>query len=516
MTTLGKYRLIAELGRGGMATVFLAVTEGAMGINFNKLVVLKRLREHVADDPDFVTMLMDEGRIAARLNHPNVVQTLEVDKADGEFYIAMEYLDGQPLHRVLSRARDTFPVEMHLSVLADVLTGIHHAHELTDFDGTPLNVVHRDVTPHNIFVTYNGQVKVVDFGIAKAEGRASETKHGIVKGKVAYMAPEQAKGEMVDRRTDVYAVGIMLYEACTRKRMWGGKQDVDVLRALIKGKPPTSPREMNPLIPEELDRICQKSLARSPADRYQTAEEFATDLENFVSATTRRPSARELGAWVAERFKDKRELTKNVIESQLADLKDAKTATLKIVNIPQDPPSSTGLGMSADAVGATQLSASTTPTQMVALDLRQAHATAAAKPVHVEHVASPSPGEQRSRSSARVSVLVAVCLTAVAVIAVMLGTREGGWASQLGNANKPAELVSDITISVRATPNSAVFRIDDGAQLPNPYIGRFKRDGSQHRVSASAQGYEPKTQVVVFADDVSVRFALAHSVDAGP
>ena len=220
MSTFGRYRLIAELGRGGMATVFLAVTEGAMGINFNKLVVLKRLREHVADDPEFVTMLMDEARIAARLNHPNVVQTLEVDKAEGEPFLAMEYLDGQPLHRILSRDRATFPLAMFLAVLADVLSGLHHAHELADFDGTPLNIVHRDVTPHNVFVTYNGQVKVVDFGIAKAEGRASETKHGVVKGKVSYMAPEQARSGMLDRRTDVFAVGVMLFEACTRRRMW--------------------------------------------------------------------------------------------------------------------------------------------------------------------------------------------------------------------------------------------------------------------------------------------------------
>ncbi len=155
---------------------FSPVTEGAGGVQFNKLVVIKRLREHVAEDPEFVTMLIDEGRHAARLNHPNVVQTLEVGRERGELFLAMEYLDGQSSTAFSPRGRETFPLAMHLAVLTDVLVGIHDAHELEDFDRTPLNIVHRDATPHNVFVTYNGQVKVVDFGIAKAEGRASETR----------------------------------------------------------------------------------------------------------------------------------------------------------------------------------------------------------------------------------------------------------------------------------------------------------------------------------------------------
>src|SRR4051794_26091703 len=191
----GKYRLIAELGHGGMADVFLAVARGPIG--FNKLLVVKRLKANLVDEPEYVAMLGDEARLAARLNHPNVVQTNEVGQEGDQYFIAMEYLDGQPLHRVLTRSekKERMPLAMHLRIVCDVLSGLHYAHELADFDGSPLNVVHRDVTPQNIFVTYDGQVKLVDFGIAKASGRDGETKTGIVKGKVTYMGPEHAMGK---------------------------------------------------------------------------------------------------------------------------------------------------------------------------------------------------------------------------------------------------------------------------------------------------------------------------------
>src|SRR5215470_12051463 len=161
-SAFGKYRLIAELGHGGMADVYLAVARGPAG--FSKLVVIKRLRANLVDEPEFVSMLVDEARLAGRLNHPNVVQTNEVAQVGDQYFIAMEYLDGQPFHRILHRSEklQPFPFALHLRVLADVLAGLHHAHELKDYDGSPLGVVHRDTTPQNVFVTYDGQVKVVD------------------------------------------------------------------------------------------------------------------------------------------------------------------------------------------------------------------------------------------------------------------------------------------------------------------------------------------------------------------
>src|SRR5262245_54107302 len=172
-TEFGKYRLVAELGHGGMADVYLASLSGPQGLGFSKLVVIKRLRPNLIEDPEFVAMLIDEARIAARLNHPNVVQTIEVGQVGDQYFVAMEFLDGQPLHRIVYRIgkqRTGMSLEMQCGILVDVLAGLHHAHELADYDGSPLNVVHRDVTPHNVFVTFDGQVKLVDFGIAKAAG----------------------------------------------------------------------------------------------------------------------------------------------------------------------------------------------------------------------------------------------------------------------------------------------------------------------------------------------------------
>src|SRR5512133_824440 len=210
--SLGKYRLLAELGHGGMAQVFLALAKGVAG--FNKLVVIKQIHAELAEDPDFVRMFLDEARLAARLNHPNVVQTNEVDHDNKRYFIAMEYLEGQTLNRVFNRmGRDPklLPLGHRLRLVADGLAGLHYAHELKDYDGKALGVVHRDFTPHNIFVTYNGVVKVVDFGIAKALNSSSQTQSGVLKGKVSYMAPEQARGERVDRRADIFSVGMILW-----------------------------------------------------------------------------------------------------------------------------------------------------------------------------------------------------------------------------------------------------------------------------------------------------------------
>src|SRR6185436_17380332 len=214
---VGKYRIIALLGQGGMASVFLSVVPGPVGVN--KLLVVKLLREEVSHDEDFVAMFVNEARLAARLNHANVVQTYEVGVEGRQHYLAMDYLDGQPLHAVLRKAgRSGVPLEVQVRILAEALAGLHYAHTLRDFDGTDLRVVHRDVSPQNIFVNYDGQVKVVDFGIAKAAGAASNTQSGVFKGKLSYVAPEQAGGDLVDARADVFSVGVMLWEAIARKR----------------------------------------------------------------------------------------------------------------------------------------------------------------------------------------------------------------------------------------------------------------------------------------------------------
>jgi eukaryotic-like serine/threonine-protein kinase len=316
----GKYRLIAELGHGGMAEVFLAIASGPAG--FNKLLVIKQIRDQLADDPEFLAMFLDEARLAARLNHPNVVQTNEVGEDGRRYFIAMEYLEGQPLNRIAQRlGKDgRLTLAMHVRILIEALAGLHYAHELTDFDGTQLQVVHRDATPHNIFVTYAGQVKVVDFGIAKALGSSSETRTGVLKGKISYMAPEQALGERVDRRADVFAVGMMLWEALAGRRPFKGQNDVVILQKLVAGDIPR-PSTVRDTIPELLEAICMKALAHNRDDRYATAEEMQRALEAALDRLGLRAQLRDVGDLVTRAFADERLRIRGVIEAQMASLR---------------------------------------------------------------------------------------------------------------------------------------------------------------------------------------------------
>ena len=313
---LGKYRLIAELGHGGMAQVFLALARGPAG--FNKLAVIKQIREQLADDPEFLTMFLDEARLAARLNHPNVVQTNEVGEDGKRYFICMEYLEGQPLNRIIQRAgrESGIPIGVHLRILCEALSGLHHAHELTDYDGTPLQVVHRDVTPHNVFVTYAGQVKVVDFGIAKALSQSAETKAGVLKGKVAYMAPEQARGDKVDRRADIFSVGVMMWEALAGRRMFKGLTDVVIIQKIVNGQL-QSPRSAKPDIDERLDAVCMKALAHNRDERYETAADFQAALEAALDETGDRSNLRDAGKLIQQHFEPERGRIKALVEAAL-------------------------------------------------------------------------------------------------------------------------------------------------------------------------------------------------------
>ncbi len=524
--TLGKYQLVAELGRGGMADVFLAVARGKVGLGFTKLVVIKRLREHLANDADFVAMLVDEARIAARLNHPNVVQMLEIDEVDGEYFLAMEYLDGQPFRRILQRKADMpgFTKTIQYTIIADVLAGLHHAHELTDYDGTPLNVVHRDATPHNVFVTYDGSVKVVDFGIAKAVGRASETRHGIIKGKVPYMAPEQAAGQVVDRRADIFSAGVMLWEAAVGSRMWQDVNEVDILRSLIRGKIPSSPREADPSVPVEIDAICKKALAFKLDERYATAAEFQADLDAFIALGEGRPGARDIGKIISDAFGDKREETKNIIEAQLAKLRNASGESFRPAKIPQSPRSTTD----SEVLSFDESGVSVSPTDEGSGGTGTGESGSESKQIDDDYIEDPTlAAEDPSARKRRLLVLVGVAIGAIVIIGIaIIGLMSSSRsptpvASSTPSASSPPVMESvsappsvtpvpqQITASFRADPPEARFSIDDAGVLPNPFNGKFPRDGAKHSVKVFAPGYATKVEEVTFDDDLSMQTSLA-------
>jgi serine/threonine protein kinase len=317
-TSFGKYRIVAELGRGGMANVYLALMQGPGG--FNKLVVLKVPRDAITQEPNLLAMFMDEARLAARLNHPNVVQTYEVIQQDGKEISVMEYLEGQPLSEVLMRARrleKPVPLGLHLRIISEVLTGLHYTHEATDFDGSSLDLVHRDVSPQNIFITFDGVVKVLDFGIAKSKTSIHTTEVGTFKGKVRYMPAEQITGGEVDRRADIFAVGAILWEAVVGVRLWRGRSDVEVIGAVIQGER-HSARAIDPRVAPELEAICSRALAPQREHRYSNCLELQGDLEAFLGTLPDKYGSREVAALMSELFAETREERRRIIEEQIA------------------------------------------------------------------------------------------------------------------------------------------------------------------------------------------------------
>ncbi len=321
----GKYRFIAEIGYGGMSEVFLTVTQSLGG--FQKLVVVKLLRRDLADDEGYRQMFLREARLAAQLNHANVVQTYDMGEDHGRYYLAMEYLEGQNYRRVrgASNAHKLISQPMYLQMLSDMLAGLHYAHELTEYDNTPMQIVHRDVTPSNVFITYDGQVKLVDFGIAKDS--VPHTKVGMIKGTTRYIAPEQITGSATDRRADIYSVGVMLWEVLTSRSIWQGCSEPEVLQRAAAGDVPPLLGDVHPT----LRTICKTAMAHQPQDRYATANALRVELETYLAQYATPTRGRGLGAAISELFADDRTRRRQVIEAQLKGSRP-RTASLPMLD----------------------------------------------------------------------------------------------------------------------------------------------------------------------------------------
>jgi serine/threonine protein kinase len=322
-TAFGKYQLFASLGRGGMADVFLSVARGQMG--FNKLAVIKRLRQALAEEPAFRNMFLDEARLAARLSHPNIVHTYEVGEQNGVYFIAMEYLEGQSLNKVLKEAlrrKEGIEHEVGARIIADALGGLAYAHGLGDYDGRPLGIIHRDVSPHNIFVTYDGHTKLVDFGIAKAALSSTETEVGVLKGKVAYMSPEQAMGGRIDQRADLFAMGIVLWELLARQRLMTGESAANTLHKLMNEQIPRVSSVM-PNVDPELEAICGKALEKDPQYRWQSAAEMRDALEAWLRSNPVQARQEEVGRKMLHLFGSVREEVQRQVQRHMASITTA-------------------------------------------------------------------------------------------------------------------------------------------------------------------------------------------------
>lgn len=294
MRVIGRYALYDEIASGGMAAVHLGRLLGPVG--FSRTVAIKRLHPQFARDPEFVTMFLDEARLAARIRHPNVVPTLDVIAFQGELFLVMEYFLGESFAKLLQVAKEKAggaPVEVACAVVAALLHGLHAAHEAKSERGEPLGMVHRDVSPQNILVGADGIARVLDFGIAKAAGRAQVTREGQLRGKMAYIAPEQFQGATADRRVDVYAASVVLWEALTSQRLFLGETEAQTISRVLNDEV-TPPSALVPGISAELDRLVLRGLARDPEQRFATARDMAHELETCGPIAT----PLRVGEWV--------------------------------------------------------------------------------------------------------------------------------------------------------------------------------------------------------------------------
>ncbi|MBA3394757.1 MAG: serine/threonine protein kinase [Deltaproteobacteria bacterium] len=301
-TKLGRYTLLKQLATGGTTEVLLARASGMH--SFEHHVVIKRLTAQPHQDPQVLDMFLDEARVAASLHHHHIVQVHDIGREGEDYFFAMEYVHGEDLRKLLLRAlRDGIPIPLDqiVTIVLAVAAALHHAHEQKAPDGKPLNIVHRDVSPANILVGYDGNVKVVDFGIAKAALRTSQTRSGTLRGKVAYMAPEQCMGKKIDRRSDVFALGIVLYELCTSRRLFKATTDFLTMNAVVNGKFPP-PTKFRPDLPAGLEQIILEALAPPPDTRFQTAEEMGLALEAYAAAAGIRMSTTALADYMVKLF----------------------------------------------------------------------------------------------------------------------------------------------------------------------------------------------------------------------
>jgi eukaryotic-like serine/threonine-protein kinase len=339
MLVLRRYTVVGKLAQGGMAEVYLARQRGPAG--YQKLVVIKRVRPHLTADADFVGMFTNEARLAAMISHPNVVQIFDLGDEPGvhggtEWYLAMEYLDGRDMLQVGRACRalnKAVPFDVTARIIADACAGLDHAHQLRGADGQHLALVHRDMSPENLVITFDGSVKVVDFGIAKAADNAVKTMAGQIKGKLGYVAPEAIRGAVVDARADIFAAGATLYLFLCGRPAFGGTTPMEVFERSLR--PPTPPREVNARVPASLDAICMRALAQDPNERYQTAGELRDALEDYLQSTGRVLGGAQIAQFMQILFPPQTDPVRQRIDKMLADVPPQGSEQPRALSLPE-------------------------------------------------------------------------------------------------------------------------------------------------------------------------------------
>ena len=513
----GKYTLLRRLAVGGMAELYLALQKSVAG--FEKLIVVKRILPSLATDQTFVQMLLGEARIAATLTHPNIAQVYDVGVAEGDYFIAMEHVHGEDLRSIVRQMRQkevrSFPLEHTLAIVMGCCKGLSYAHDRRDLDGEPLDIVHRDISPQNVLVTFTGDVKIVDFGIAKARS-STEEEEGQLKGKVPYMSPEQAQGLPLDARSDIFSLGVMLFELCTGKRLFKGSDERETLQRIVQGQYPR-PSQINPHLSPRLEGIIERALMVDRGERYPAARDMLAELESYIRDERLAVSALSLGEWMQSLFDEKLAQQKQMLQEgrQLAEV----LAESEV----EDPSTVSSMGLSLSGVSAVrQRAGSKTPWVLVLLLLALGGAAAVAAYLFWPQAAQTGPGSiafeseppgaaiyvDGSRRPERTPALVSdlplgtyevrltadgfaphgaqVELTQVSTRATVSATLERPSASSFG------------AVRVTSNPSGATVLIDGSSvEGATPLTVPELQPGVEHSVSITRDGYQTHNQQLV-------------------
>lgn len=466
----GDYELITKLATGGMAEIFLARKRMPKigGGPKPELVVIKRVLPHLLDESRFIAMFRDEARLASRILHPNVCRVIDSGRVSHTYFIAMEYLHGVPLSRCMlrsARTKEALSIELVVGVLIQCCTGLHHAHELTSSDGRALDVVHRDVSPPNIFVTVDGLAKMLDFGVAKARGASQKTRTGTVKGKNSYMSPEQILGREVDRRSDVFSLGIVLWEALTSRRLFSRDTDFLTFTAITKADF-EDVRDIRPEVSEALAAVVRKALALDRDDRYATAQELS---EALAEACEDYASEEAIGLYLRERFSKDLVPIDRLVATMSSDL-EALADTIEATPPPQDAP-------------ALKLHAPKKPAGVTATTEAEAPLLAGAdvseEQVPVTKTEDLVLAQSKERKRLLAAVVIAVSVTALVAV-LLLGGSDSGTSAKPENPSDevmPATLalVADASVPLPVTvdagiPDAAAAQVKPEVDLRPAYL----------------------------------------------
>ncbi len=478
----GRYELLKRIAAGGMGEVFLARQAGIEG--FEKLLVVKVLLPHLAEDEEFTTMFLDEARIAARLNHPNIGQIYDLGEVDGAYFIAMEYIHGDDVVRLwkTARLREKFvPLPLAVRIAADAGAGLDYAHKAVDANNHPLNLVHRDVSPQNILVTFDGAVKLIDFGVAKAAGRMSRTATGTLKGKYSYMSPEQANGQEIDRRSDIFALGVVLYEMATSVRLFKRDTEISTLRAVTDCEVMT-PSQINPQVDPLLESVIMKALEPDRDKRYSDAQAFRLALEEWAVETRQPGSSAHLAAYMQDLYSER--LSAERAEGKpFSDFEGTPSAIFR-----RSPLTSGGTVRARPGERAPE---------------------AGPAPAYTQDSASgvaPSPAGKKSP--------VVPILAGLAVLGLGAGLAVALWPKPPAETAITQVRQAVASLSLRTTPTGASVLVNGKPVGTTPLEGYPLPAGEQVKVEAILEGFEPRSRVIPAAGAQSLEWAL-EKIDAG-